>query len=184
MIDFAPPAVEEYGAPYAGYVSRVPEGQPIMAVLERQLDEVPARLASVPESRGSFRYAPGKWSVKELVTHLSDTERVMAYRALRIGRGDPTPLPGFDENLYAPESGADGHRLADLVSEWADVRRASLALFRHFPEGAWTRRGHASGMPVSVRALAYIIAGHTVHHFEVLAQRYGLWPSAARSDTR
>lgn len=184
MIDFAPPAVEEYGAPYAGYVSRVPEGQPVTAVLERQLEEVPARLGTVPESRGSFRYAPGKWSVKELVTHLTDAERVMAYRALRIGRGDPTPLAGFDENLYAPESGADGHPLADLVSEWADVRRASLALFRHFPEGAWTRRGHASGMPVSVRALAYIIAGHTAHHFEVLSQRYGLWPSAAWSDTR
>jgi DinB family protein len=170
----APPSPDEYGPGYADYVSRVPAGSDILDLLERQRESTLARLAKVPESRGAYRYAPGKWSVKELVLHVSDTERIMAYRALRVGRGDETPLPGFDENVYAPASGADAVPLAELAQALSDVRRATLALFRHLPAEAWTRRGTASGAPVSVRALAWIIAGHEHHHVEVLVERYGV----------
>jgi DinB superfamily len=182
----SPPAEDEYGAPYAGYIRRVPPGQDIVEVLARQRDETLARFRSVPETRGAHRYAPGKWSVKELVAHLSDTERIMAYRALRVGRGDATPLPGFDEQAYAPRSGADAQSLGALVAEWGDIRQATLALFRHFPPEAWARRGTASDSPVSVRALAWIIAGHERHHLATLAERYGLWatPAAARPEAR
>ena len=107
-----------------------------------------------------------------MVGHLSDTERVFAYRALRIGRGDTTPLPSFDDQAYVLELRAEGRALADLAAEWGDVRRATLALFRNLPPAAWQRRGIASDQPISVRALAYIIAGHVGHHLEVLEARY------------
>ena len=168
------PAPDEYGAFYGGYIARVPADAEIVPLLAQQGSDTLARLEAVPESRGDFRYAPGKWSVKELVLHLADTERIMAYRALRIGRGDVTPLPGFDENLYAPASGAGGRTVADLARELADVRQGSLALFRHLPPEAWDRRGTASGFGVSVRALAWIIAGHERHHLAVLAERYAV----------
>jgi len=168
------PGPDEYGPSYADYVSRVPAGVDILDLLERQRESTLGRLARLPESRGVYRYAPGKWSIKEVVLHMSDTERVMAYRALRVGRGDQTPLPGFDENVYAPASGADAVPLAELAQALSDVRRATLALFRHLPPEAWTRRGTASGTPVSVRALAWIIAGHEHHHVEVLGERYGV----------
>jgi len=133
-----------------------------------------ARFRDVPEARGAHRYAPGKWSVRQVMCHLADAERIMAYRALRIARGDATPLPGFDENAYAPESGADAVALAELVAEFADVRRASLALFRHLPADAWVRRGTASESPFSVRALAWVLVGHPIHHLAVLRERYGV----------
>ncbi len=178
------PAPDEYGAPYGRYVARVPAGADIVTLLARQRDETLARFASVADGRGAHRYAPGKWSVSEVVVHLSDVERVMAYRALRVARGDSTPLPGFDENAYAPLSGAAGQSLAALVGEWGKVRDATVSLFRHLPADAWVRRGTASGMPISVRALAWIIAGHERHHLETLAERYGLWaaPAAVRTD--
>jgi len=144
-------------------------------VLAGQLDETSGRLAGVPEARGGFRYAPGKWSVKEVVGHLSDVERVMVYRALRFARGDAAPLPGFDENAYVPEAGADTRTLANLLAEWVAVRQASLAFFHSLPPGTWARRGVANGNPVSVRALAYVVAGHEHHHLEVLRTRYRLW---------
>jgi DinB family protein len=170
-----PPNADEYGPFYAGYVGRVPGGSDIIGLLDRQREETLARFGSVGEGRGAHRYAPGKWSVKQVVVHLSDVERIMAYRALRVGRGDQTPLPGFDEDAYAPLSGADALSLAALVTEWGLVRQATVALFRHLPAEAWTRRGTASGAPVSVRALAWIIAGHERHHLQTLAERYGLW---------
>jgi hypothetical protein len=170
---------DEYGAPYAGYISQVPLGADIVDLLARQRDATLARFAALPEDRGGYRYATGKWSVKEVLLHLSDAERVMAYRALRIARGDTTPLPGFDENAWAPLSGADEQPLTALAQEWGDVRQASLVLFRHLPADAWTRRGTASGHGVSVRALAWIIAGHERHHMGVLGERYGLWAGAA-----
>jgi hypothetical protein len=175
MSVYAPPAADEYGAYYAGYIARVPAGSNIVDLLARQGKEIPARLRTVPEARWGHRYAPGKWSVREVVVHLADTERIMVYRALRIARGDATPLPGFDENAYVPLSGAEAQPLTALASEWEDVRRATLSLFRHLPPDAWTRRGTASGFPVTVRALAWIIAGHERHHLGVLAERYGLW---------
>ena len=169
----APPAADEYAPYYGRYISLVAPGD-ILDQLERQREEMLARFRNVPESKGAHRYAPGKWSVRQVVLHLSDTERIMTYRALRIARGDATPLPGFDENAYAPESGADAVPLAELVGEFTDVRRGSLALFRHLPADAWTRRGTASDSPFSVRALAWVVAGHPIHHLVVLRDRYGV----------
>lgn len=171
----APPAADEYDAWYAGYVAKIGDAD-ALAVLERQADTAAAMLAAIPESRAGYRYAEGKWSIRQIVLHLADAERIFAYRALRIARGDQTPLPGFDENAYAPASGADERTLADLVAELGAVRRATIALFRGLPSEAFERRGTASGATISVRALAYIIAGHERHHLEVLRERYGVAP--------
>ena len=172
MLSTTRPSTDEFAAAYAGYIARVADDEDILTALTLQLDEVAARLGGIPERLGDHRYAPGKWTIKEVVGHLSDSERVFAYRALRFARGDATPLPSFDENRYVPAMEAGRLALADLVDEWGQVRRASLALFRHLPADAWERRGPASGQPVSVRALAYVIAGHVRHHLGVLEERY------------
>jgi hypothetical protein len=166
------PDAAEVPAGYAGYVGKVREGEDLMALMQAQLDEVRAAFGRFPEARGSYRYAPEKWSVKELLGHLSDVERIFCYRALRFARRDATPQPGFDENANAPAMEADGRPLADLLGEWLDVRRATISLLRGLPAEAWTRRGIANGKEISVRALAYAIAGHARHHLEVLAERY------------
>jgi DinB superfamily len=170
-----PPALDEYPSAYADYVGRVPAGADVLDVLARQLEETSGRLAGIPEARGGFRYAPAKWSVKEVVAHLCDVERIMVYRALRFARGDATPLAGFDEDTYAPEAGADARVLTNLLAEWVLVRQASLAFFHSLPPDTWARRGVANGNPVTVRALAYVVAGHEHHHLEVLRTRYRLW---------
>jgi hypothetical protein len=167
------PDPDEYAPAFAGYVARVADGEEISAALAAQKDEVALRLTGIPEERGDYRYAPGKWSIKEVVGHLSDTERVFAYRALRIGRGDPTPLAGFDDQTYVAATQSDRLSLSNVVEEWVTVRAATLSLFRLLPPEAWKRIGEASGHPVSVRALAYIIAGHVRHHLETLGTRYG-----------
>jgi hypothetical protein len=175
MRSIQPPAVDEYPPAYADYVGRVPAGADVLDVLAHQLGETSGRLAGIPEDRGGFRYAPAKWSVKELVGHLSDVERIMVYRALRFARGDAAPLAGFDENAYVPESGADARSLASLIGEWVAIRQASLAFFHGLPAGTWARWGVANANPVTVRALAYVVAGHEHHHLEVLRTRYRLW---------
>lgn len=172
MTGIGRPGADEYAPFFEDYLARVGPGEDVLEVLAGQLELVPARFGRVPEASGGYRYAPGKWSIKEILGHLSDTERIFAYRALRLARGDAAPLPGFDENAYAPASGADARTLADLVAEWTDVRRATLSLFRHLPAAAWVRRGTASGHPASVRALAYATAGHVRHHLSVLDERY------------
>jgi hypothetical protein len=172
MITTTHPGVGEYAPSFADYVGRIAEDEDIMTVLVTQLAQVLARLGQIPEARGDYRYAPDKWSVKEIVGHLCDTERVFAYRALRIGRGDSTPLPSFDDQAYVAEVRAGDRTLANLAAEWGDVRRATIALFRNLPAEAWQRRGTASDQPISVRALAYIIAGHVRHHLQVLEERY------------
>jgi hypothetical protein len=172
MVTTPRPGAEEYAPAFADYVSRIADDEDIVAVLASQIDQFLARLHAIPELRGEYRYAPGKWSLKEVIGHLSDTERVFAYRALRIGRGDTTPLPSFDDQAYVAEVLAGERTVADLAAEWGHVRRATLALFAHLPAAAWQRRGTASDQPISVRALAYIIAGHVRHHVEVLEARY------------
>jgi DinB family protein len=173
MIAATRPDIDEYAPSFADYVGRIADDEDILAVLSSQLHEVLAQLTRIPEASGGYRYAPGKWSIKEMVGHLSDTERVFAYRALRIGRGDTTPLSSFDDQVYVGESPADEHTLGDLTAEWGDVRRATIALFANLLPAAWPRRGTASDRPITVRALAYIIAGHVRHHAEVLEARYG-----------
>ncbi len=166
------PEADEYPPAFGGYVARVAEDEDIVAVLARQLDEMVTWLNDVPEVRSDYQYAPGKWSIKEVVGHLSDTERVFAYRALRIGRGDTTSLPGFDDQAYVSELRAGDRTVAEMAAEWGDVRRATIALLRNLPKAAWQRSGIASDEPITVRALAYVIAGHAQHHLEILKTRY------------
>ncbi len=161
----------EYAAFYAGYIAAVPDGD-ILASLREGGDELATLLASVPEARAGFRYARDKWTVREVVGHVIDAERIFAYRALRIARGDATPLAGFDENAYARAAGSDARTMADLAGEVAVVRDGTLRLFESMPEDAWLLRGIANGQPITVRALAYILAGHARHHARVLRERY------------
>ena len=156
------------------FEDRFAEVCPDVEILETQHRETVEALRGISEERAGFRYAPEKWSIREVVGHLLDTERVMAYRALRIARGDTTPLAGFEENSYVEAAGFDARPLPDLVAEFGLVRTATLALLRGFDEVAFQRRGTASGWPVSVRALAFIIAGHERHHAGLLRERYGL----------
>jgi hypothetical protein len=172
MITVQRPGVDEYPPAFADYVDRIADDEDIVEVLTAQRDQILAWLEAIAETRGDYRYAPNKWSIKEIIGHLCDTERVFAYRALRIGRGDTTPLPSFDDQTYVAEVQAGDRSLADLSAEWGDVRRATTALFRNLPAVAWKRRGIASDQPISVRALGYIIAGHVRHHLEILESRY------------
>ena len=165
------PDSSEYASYYASYIGKVPEGD-LIRTLESQGQAFATLLGAAPESRGDFAYAPGKWTLKEVVSHVIDAERVFGYRALRIARADQTPLPGFDENSWVPNSGAKQRTLRDLVGEFQAVRGATVALFRHLPPDALTRTGTANNNPVSVRALAWIVAGHALHHEGLIRERY------------
>jgi hypothetical protein len=170
---FSPPAEGEYAPFYAGYVALASKGD-LLTRLDAQIQEVQGLLRGLSEEEALARYAPGKWSVKEVAGHLADTERIMAYRALRVARGDTTPLPGFDENTYVAAANFDARPLPSLVEEWETVRRSSILLLRSFDAEAAGRTGTASGAPITARALAYIIAGHVAHHLEILRARYDL----------
>jgi uncharacterized damage-inducible protein DinB len=164
------PEATEYAEYYANYISKVP-GTDALGVLESQRLQMLQLFAGRSDRDGSFRYAPGKWSVKEVLGHITDTERIFAYRALRIARGDQTPLPGFEQDDYVRSGAFGARKLADLVEEFGAVRGASIALFRSFNEEAWSRRGVASQKEVTVRALAFITAGHQIHHRLILEER-------------
>jgi hypothetical protein len=165
------PGADEYAEHYATYVARVPTGD-LVALLERQILETTALLRGPLAARADHAYAPGKWTVKQVVGHMADTERVLSCRALRFARADATPLPPFDENAYADTAGSADRSLESLLEELRAVRASTVALFRGLPPGTWERRGLASGQPVSVRALACIIAGHELHHRAILQERY------------
>jgi len=165
------PRSGEVGAYYFAYIDLVPENDPL-AVLESGLEETRTLLARFGEARGSHRYASGKWSVKELIGHIIDGERVFAYRALRMARGDKTPLAGFEQDDYVTASGSDRRTLADLVDEFAHLRAANLRFFRSLEPAAWERTGTASDNPFIVCAFPYILAGHERHHRHMLAERY------------
>ncbi len=165
------PEATEYAEFYAGYVSKVP-GTDAVSVLESQRLQMVQLFAGRSERDGSFRYAPGKWTVKEVLGHVTDTERIFTYRALRIARGDQTPLASFEQDDYVKNGGFGERTLASLAEEFALVRAASIALFRSFSEEAWSRRGIASQKELSVRGLAFITAGHQIHHRLILEERY------------
>jgi uncharacterized damage-inducible protein DinB len=165
------PGSNEYAPFYEGYISRVPEGD-IIEITRAQIGETVALLDGVDEERAAFAYAPGKWTIKQLVSHMADTERVFTYRALRFARGDETPVPGFDENVYARASSADARPFKSIVNELRAVRAATLALWEGLPAEAWARAGTANDRSVTVRALSYIIAGHELHHRAILQERY------------
>ena len=167
----ARPGSDEYVPYYQKYVALVPDGD-LVAALGAQIGETLSLLRSIPEERASYRYAPGKWSVKEVVGHMSDVERIMTYRAVRIARGDATPLPGFDENAYVLAANFEARPLAWLAHEFREVRRATVALLETLDPDAAARRGSANNNEISARALAYIIAGHERHHVGLLRERY------------
>lgn len=161
----------EYASYYASYLAAVSDGD-LLLLLEDQGAEMLDLLRAFGEARGGHRYAPGKWSVKEVVGHVTDTERIFSCRALRIARADATPIPGFEQDGYVAAAGFDRRSLADLAEEFADVRKATLKLLTGLDAPALNRAGVASGHPVTVRALAWIIAGHEQHHAQVLRERY------------
>jgi uncharacterized damage-inducible protein DinB len=165
------PAQDEYAPYYGGYVALVPAGD-IVAILATQLDDTLALLRELSDDQALHRYEPGKWSIKEVIGHVIDAERIFGCRALRFARGDTAPLPGFAENAYVPAGAFDGRPLASLLAELAAVRRATVALLAGLPADAWARGGTASNSRVSVRGLAWIIAGHELHHRDILAARY------------
>jgi hypothetical protein len=167
------PEPTEYAPFYAGYVGRVPE-EDVVPVLQKQADEIVALARSLPAAKETFRYADGKWSIREVLGHLIDGERAFGYRAFCFSRGEQAPLPGFDENQYVAAAGADAIPLAELASEFAAVRASNLAFLRRLSTAEGARLGTASGKPISVRALAYIMAGHPRHHVAVLRERYGV----------
>lgn len=166
------PKTDEYAPHFHGYVSRV-QGSDILAILRAQRDEVAAWLASA-EGKAEHRYAEGKWSVREVIGHVLDGERVFAYRALCIARGERASLPSFDEQEYMQPKPFDGYTLAELAEEWKALRTANLSMLAHLDDAAWRRIGTANGQPTSTRALAFVMAGHPDHHLAVLRERYGL----------
>jgi hypothetical protein len=167
------PDPSEYSPYFQRYVDLVPEDD-IVAAMQSQVTTTGNLLRSVDEERSSYRYAPGKWTIKQVVGHVGDTERIFAYRALAISRGETNPLPGFDEDSYVRGADFDSWPFADLVDSLAIIRRANVLMFRNLTEDAWDRRGVASGNPTSVRGLAYAIVGHERHHVGVLRSKYGV----------
>jgi hypothetical protein len=168
------PQPGEYAPYYDRYISLVPGNNVLaaLAALDEQRRQMLLLLSGRTEADGDLRYAPDKWSLKEVLGHVNDTERIMSYRALRIARGDATPIEGFEQDDYV-RNGPFGQRpLSDLIEDYIAVRRATISLFLNLDEAAWTRRGVAAGNEVTVRALAYIIAGHELHHRKILEERY------------
>ena len=165
------PATGEFLPYYGTYIDKVPQGD-IVETLSRQLPETLALIRSIPESDGDKSYAPGKWRIREVIGHVIDAERIFVYRALRFSRSDSTPIPGFDENSYAANAPYSKVTLADLADEFDHVRRATVQFFSHLDDDSLSRRGSANGAEISVRALAFIMAGHEIHHASVLRDRY------------
>lgn len=169
----ARPQPTEHVPYFSRYIDLVPDGD-LLALLDTQHRATQKMLAPLSPEKAKYRYADGKWSTTEVVGHLADTERIFSYRALRFARGDTAPLAGYDEKAYTPAGRFDERSLGDVLSEFTAVRGATLALLRGLSPDAFERSGFADDKPVSVRALAYIIAGHERHHVNLLKTRYGV----------
>lgn len=167
------PAEIEHPTFYRAYIDGTPDGD-IVEVLDGGHADAVRWLRAVPPAMESHRYADGKWTVREVVGHIMDTERVFAYRLLTIARADTTSLPGFDQDAWMEVAGFDRRSLSELLDEWGTVRAATLALIRTLSDEEAARSGIANGAPITVRALAWIIAGHELHHVRLLRERYGL----------
>jgi hypothetical protein len=168
------PGEGEFAPFYASYIAAVPGISDAVGQLGAQSDQLAAMIAPLSDAQAGYRYAEGKWSIKEVVGHLADAERIFSYRLLRIGRGDATPLPGFDENAYVPAGEFDRRTVSDILEEWIAVRSATACLVGGLPPEAWKRRGMANGKDVSARAILYVMLGHVDHHRRMLEERYGL----------
>lgn len=167
------PAPSEHEPYYARYIDLVP-ADPVLDLLESQIQETVDLLASVPSDLETHRYAPDRWSVREVVGHVIDVERTFAFRALSFARGDPARLPSFEQDDWARVSNAASRPLPALVRELILVRRSNVAMFLSFDDEAWVRRGVASGFEFTVRCMPFIIAGHELHHRSILRNRYGI----------
>lgn len=165
------PEPNEAAPDFYAYINRVP-GDNVVSVLENQLEETVAFLRGISEEQSLHRYEPGKWSIRQLLNHVNDGERIFVFRALWFARGFPNPLPGYDQEIGVNGAGADEVSWAALVEEFRSIRLATLAFLRNLPADAWLRSGIANDSPATVRALAYILAGHVAHHTEILKQRY------------
>ncbi len=166
------PQINEYAPFYAGYIQRVPVGRDIFALLSQQPGELRSLLQHVTNEQANARPVPGEWSIKEVIGHICDTERVFAYRTLRIARGDTTPLAGFEQDDYIRATDFNTRRLTDLIEEFTAQRYANVLCFQSLAEAEIDRRGIASDLPVSARALIYMLAGHVLHHVESLKTDY------------
>lgn len=176
------PAPDESSQYYLGYIAEVPEEQ-FGSYLVEQVPQLERMLSGVDDAAARSAYAPGKWSIKEVVGHVIDTERIFTYRLLRIARADTTPLPGFDQDTYVPAGRFDERTLSGLLDELRALRAGTTALLQGIPAEAWIRRGTASDSPFSARALAYVVVGHLTHHARVLQERY-LVPSTSTAAAR
>lgn len=165
------PESNEYNEYYAGYVALVTEDD-ILEALYGQIDEIKDLLKSIPEEKGDHAYEEGKWTIKQVVGHLIDTERVFSYRALRFSKGDETVLPGYDQDIFVEKGGFNGRSLNGMRKELTSLRKANVIFFKNLPEGAAMLKGNANGNDVTVRALAYMMVGHVRHHLNILRERY------------
>ncbi len=165
------PNKNEYASYYETYISKVPEGN-ILDLLRQQVNAMQSYVQNIPEEKGLFKYAPDKWTIKEVLGHINDGERIFGYRALRFSRNDKNQLPGFEQDDFVKESNFNEIKLADMLDEFVKLREANIATFKNFSEAMWTRRGVASKNEMSVRAVPYIIYGHVQHHLNVLQEKY------------
>jgi uncharacterized damage-inducible protein DinB len=170
-VPVARPEPGEYNPYYERYISLVPEGD-ILHTLESQRRQMLLLLSGRDDADGNFRYAPGKWSASEVLGHVCDTERIFAYRALRIARGDQTPIEGFEQDDYVKNGPFAREPLSEIIEDYIAVRRATLTLLRNLDETAWMRKGIANQKEITVRALGYLIAGHELHHRRILEEKY------------
>ena len=168
----ARPQADEHGAYYLTYISRVPDGSDLMALMSAQPDELKALLQGVSEEQANVRPAPGEWSIKEVIGHICDTERVFAFRALWAARGDVQPLPGFEQDNYVRATDFNARTLSDLVEEFSLQRRANVLCFKPLTAEELVRKSSASGNPITARAVLYMMAGHVMHHVESLKTSY------------
>lgn len=165
------PETNEFAPDYDNYISFI-EGDNVMPVLNSQVAEIRSIFADVAEEKGSYAYAPGKWTLKEMLSHLIDGERIFAYRILRISRGDKTPIEGFEQDDYIENSNANNRTFADLLDEFDLQRQSNLLLISNISEKGSKLMGTANDTPVSARALVYMTAGHVSHHLKILNERY------------
>jgi hypothetical protein len=165
------PEKEEYPSYYEDYIKLVPNGD-MVSILQENLSNTVTLFQSISESNGDFQYAPGKWSIKEVLGHMTDTERIMSARLLRFGRGDNTPLPGFNENIYVNGANFNQRTIKSLLEEFTVTRNATITLIKNMPEEAWMRKGLANNFENTTRSVAYMIAGHEMHHCKIIRERY------------
>jgi len=171
-MNLTPPTTEEYAPFYADYIQRAAQKKDILAALPQQIEDIKSMLGHLSDEKARFRFGPEEWSIKEVVGHLNDVERVFSYRLLRISRNDQTSLPGFEQEDYVREAGFDNHSLSDLIQEFEFLRRANILAISNMTDSVIERRGTASGVMVSARALIYMLVGHVEHHMASLYEKY------------